>query len=280
VLAYSSISQMGLVTVLFGIALGNPERWSMVLMTLLLFCLHHGLAKGALFLGLGAAHRGLALLLLIVPALALAGAPLTSGAAAKLAFKSTVLTAPAHWWDELFQILTWSSLATSLLLARFLYLAWPPRANTSPAPALWLPCVGLLLAGPALSYWWLTTRIAEGAALFETTALSGALAPLLIAALIATGLIGLRRRLPRLPPWAMPEGDILALFSALGGGLQRLITRLGRRATGLWHRHAQPERSAPAWLAALSTAWPRFNTGLVFMLLLVGLGGLLMIYPA
>jgi NADH:ubiquinone oxidoreductase subunit 2 (subunit N) len=58
VLAYSSISQMGLVTVLVGIALSAPDEWPLLLITILLFSLHHGLAKGALFLGVGVAGKG------------------------------------------------------------------------------------------------------------------------------------------------------------------------------------------------------------------------------
>lgn len=53
VLAYSSISQMGLMTTLLGVALLMPELWPGVMAALIAFTVHHGLAKGALFLGVG-----------------------------------------------------------------------------------------------------------------------------------------------------------------------------------------------------------------------------------
>ena len=51
VLAYSSISQMGLITVPVGAALLAPALWPAALAAVLLYALHHALAKGALFLG-------------------------------------------------------------------------------------------------------------------------------------------------------------------------------------------------------------------------------------
>jgi formate hydrogenlyase subunit 3/multisubunit Na+/H+ antiporter MnhD subunit len=54
-LAYSSISQMGFLTVGLGAGLLAPEAWPMLLPAVLLYAAHHGLAKGALFLGVGVA---------------------------------------------------------------------------------------------------------------------------------------------------------------------------------------------------------------------------------
>jgi formate hydrogenlyase subunit 3/multisubunit Na+/H+ antiporter MnhD subunit len=86
VLAYSSVSQMGLITSLLGCGLLQPGLWPALQVVIVLFAVHHGLAKGALFLGAGIAHhrRDLPPWLLwaglVLPGLALAGAPLTSGA--------------------------------------------------------------------------------------------------------------------------------------------------------------------------------------------------------
>ena len=52
VLAYSSISQMGLITVAFGIGL-TLERGRRSAAAVLCYAFHHALAKGALFLGVG-----------------------------------------------------------------------------------------------------------------------------------------------------------------------------------------------------------------------------------
>ncbi|NJN46866.1 MAG: hypothetical protein HC808_10745 [Candidatus Competibacteraceae bacterium] len=49
VVAYSSISQMGLLTALLGIALAAPDMWPLLLNLMLLFSLHHGIAKAPYF---------------------------------------------------------------------------------------------------------------------------------------------------------------------------------------------------------------------------------------
>lgn len=96
ILAYSSISQMGLMTLLVGSAIAAPAQASLIVPVAALYALHHGLAKGALFLAVGlkwAASgwgRWLFWALIILPGLALAGLPFTSGAAAKLAMKAAL----------------------------------------------------------------------------------------------------------------------------------------------------------------------------------------------
>jgi hypothetical protein len=55
-LAYSSVSQMGLMMVLVGVALAVPDGAELSVAAAGVYALHHGLAKGALFLGVG--HGG------------------------------------------------------------------------------------------------------------------------------------------------------------------------------------------------------------------------------
>ena len=55
VLAYSSISQMGLMTMAVGLGMAWPQVWPAALSAVLIYALHHALAKGALFLGVGMA---------------------------------------------------------------------------------------------------------------------------------------------------------------------------------------------------------------------------------
>jgi hydrogenase-4 component B len=97
VLAYSSISQMGLITVGVGAALLGPTVAPGVAAAVTLYALHHGLAKGALFLAVGVAAGAMTVATRrwlisasLLPALALAGAPLTSGALAKVALKASL----------------------------------------------------------------------------------------------------------------------------------------------------------------------------------------------
>lgn len=123
VLAYSSISQMGLMTTLLGVALLMPELWPGVMAALIAFTVHHGLAKGALFLGVGLVDTHLSpaqhwavLTLLALPALSLIGLPLTSGAAAKYLLKAE---AYATGYSLLMFLLTFATAATTLLMLRF-----------------------------------------------------------------------------------------------------------------------------------------------------------------
>jgi formate hydrogenlyase subunit 3/multisubunit Na+/H+ antiporter MnhD subunit len=163
ILAYSSISQMGFMTMGIGIGLANPEAWSLTLLGLLLYALHHALAKGALFLGVGVAaahteqvwqHR-LIVAGLAFAALALAGAPLTSGAAAKSVFKVMIGAAPEQWPGLLDVLLPLTAVGTSLLMGRFLFspALWERRGSEVHrlSAGLWVPW-GLLLTASAGSW--------------------------------------------------------------------------------------------------------------------------------
>jgi len=208
VLAYSSISQMGLIACGVGVALAFPESAPALLAVAVLFALHHGLAKSALFLSVdtAASHPAMARIAMWVPAVVLAGAPLTSGALAKLLFKSA-LPAPWGWLNP---ALLASSVATTLIMARFLVLAWPREpGDRSGHPLPWL---ALVLAGLGLP--WLVavgmepaaTRLAQPGYLLE------AAWPLALGfAMVVAALLWWPRHVrPRLP-----EGDIIVLFSRL-----------------------------------------------------------------
>ncbi|MDH3718085.1 MAG: complex I subunit 5 family protein, partial [Planctomycetota bacterium] len=156
VLAYSSVSQMGLVVVAVGSVLTAPATWPATSAAVAVFAFHHAISKGALFLGVGVAagsftaawKRGLVGAGLTLPALALAGAPFTLGGAAKIAIKQAT-TASAMPWAELCEVLLpICSLATTLLMARFLYLVWPVSHEDrhKVGVGMWLPW-SLLVAG-------------------------------------------------------------------------------------------------------------------------------------
>ena len=91
VLAYSSISQMGVIAAVIGVALvaGDADAPSEVAF----YAANHVLVKGALFLAVGVAaatdfrRDSFSLILTVVLALSLAGLPFTGGALAKLAVK-------------------------------------------------------------------------------------------------------------------------------------------------------------------------------------------------
>jgi len=154
-LGYSSISKMGVLTSGFGAALAFPSAAPGIVAALLVYASHHALAKTALFLGLGlieCSGRRISLLIgLGFLAFVLAGAPLTSGALAKAALSDS-LSQPA---PVLVTLLTVSTLATMLLMVRFMFLLWTRRQRRIlPLPGVpllaWLYLVTLILVLPFL----------------------------------------------------------------------------------------------------------------------------------
>ncbi|MBF8221428.1 complex I subunit 5 family protein [Halomonas sp. 328] len=161
VLAYSTVSQLGMLAALTGAALHSPDLWPALLPALLLFAAHHGLNKGALFLGVGIAQHpprlpfwlvgaGLAL-----PAWALAGA-LASGLPTKWMIKSGLYDGG---WTGLALALSWAAVGTTLLMARTLwclYRDWQQAVEEEAEPASramlagWL---GSLVAATLLPVW-------------------------------------------------------------------------------------------------------------------------------
>lgn len=206
VLAWSSVSQMGWMLMILALAWSLEQPSAGIFAVLLLFGVHHGLAKGALFLAAGMVHDGrlprLTWLLLLLPALAIMGAPLSSGAAVKYLLKDA-------WYDSAFAAwapwLTLASFATALLLLRALWLIWRDQQHAPaqrPPFGQWLPWAALSVASLLLPWVWPALRepLLDG---LYPGGLWAALWPLL-AALALTGW-ALRRgwrvpsRLARLP---------------------------------------------------------------------------------
>ncbi|NKC19035.1 MULTISPECIES: proton-conducting transporter membrane subunit [Pseudoalteromonas] len=131
-LAYSTISQMGIVIAAVGGGLTYPEIWPVLLPVIVLYAMHHGMAKAALFMAAGAAdklpwqrHKWLCWIAICVPAAALAGLPFTTGALSKFALKDALQ-------HDIFinSLLPFTTLGTSLLMLRFLYLVDLKRVNS------------------------------------------------------------------------------------------------------------------------------------------------------
>lgn len=209
VLAYSSLSQMGLVTVPVGLALIYGEHAAVLVTVAVLFAVHHGLAKTALFLGIDIIKTKprLARALLWLPAASLCGLPLTSGAVAKVTLKGALPAGPAAWLEP---ILALSSIATTLLLIRFLRLALPAKGRIGRADAVVVPWLGVTGAGLILP--WLLFGLAEPYWLsrpFAPAYLLSTAWPVALGVLL--GLIYIRQA-RHLPEPVLPEGDIIALF--------------------------------------------------------------------
>jgi formate hydrogenlyase subunit 3/multisubunit Na+/H+ antiporter MnhD subunit len=218
-LAYSSISQMGFMTLGVGAGLLAPQLWPVLLPAVGLYALHHALAKSALFLGVGVAQanagRRWVLVGMALSALALAGAPLTSGLLAKTALKAGLAGLPAPWDALLPVLLPLAALGTALLMARLLFLLAHIQAHGGSglaAPWWMLVALGTLLP------WVLPSAV--------MAAWPGALWPILLAAAIAALLVrsGLRAR-------ALPPGDILLVLERGLQYLRHLLNITTRKST-------------------------------------------------
>ena len=137
ILAYSSVSQMGYLLLLFALLSLTGMQ---ALPVLLAYVVHHGMAKSSLFLYAGmageAAGRNGRLALFWLAALALMALPLSSGALVKMALKTQLAAANLPGWLDagvLSLLLTTGAVLTTLLI---LHLAAQLRAlNNSTAKA-------------------------------------------------------------------------------------------------------------------------------------------------
>jgi formate hydrogenlyase subunit 3/multisubunit Na+/H+ antiporter MnhD subunit len=204
VLAYSTVSQMGLLAAAF--AALQAAGGGTALLGLL--ALHHGLNKIALFLAAGGAVGAsrVRAALFALPALALVGLPAFSGALAKGALKSVL--APAGW-EAFAWTLSIGSLLTTLLMLHAWRLARDDRGDaqgTTPIHPAWPLAV---LSGIALPWAWAAW---SGLPLPPLADAWDATWPALVAA--AVFLLVLRLRAGRAGP-RIPEGDLLQPLAAI-----------------------------------------------------------------
>ena len=270
VLAYSSVSQMGLITTLVGTALVVPAAAPLAVAAAVTYALHHGLTKAALFLGVGvlaattSSRQWRAVVVgMALAGLALAGAPLTSGYVAKSAMKKAVaeLVGSAGLWDDarLTTALAIGAVGTTLLMVRMLVVlvrTYPePRrsgslASTQPAsqgrsqqpnrgPMIaWGPLVAwaaLLVVGLAAA-WVLPAALLPELSVPRPSLSSSwqAVWPVLVGAGLALGAAAfarLRRGAPQpTAEPAIPAGDLVVVAEAL---LRPVARELHRSLTPL-----------------------------------------------
>jgi formate hydrogenlyase subunit 3/multisubunit Na+/H+ antiporter MnhD subunit len=232
VLAYSSISQMGLMTVGVGLALRWPQTAPLVLPAITVYAFHHGLAKGALFLGVGVTSGAkgnapayfFSVAGLVLSSISLAGAPFTSGAVAKIALKLP-LQEVSHIWGSgagLSLLLLLAAVGTTVLMARFLFVITGQSSDHGDLrTGVWSPwALAVLLSTAAI---WILPEARQAAVKsIEGVSLWQALWPVLtgIGLAACVWLLSVRKKW-RLPI-GIPEGDLLQIVF----GLQRIRPRM------------------------------------------------------
>ncbi len=239
ILAYSSVSQMGVVMAAMGFGLAAGDATTPLAAAQ--YASHHVLAKGALFLGVGVAlatgaRRAawvMAPVLLLV--LSFGGLPFTGGALAKEATKAQLGAGVLGWLSAI------SAAGTTMLMLHFAArlrggFAEAPEARA--LPRLVLPFAAITAAALLLPWLLYPAPVKFWPALW----------PVLLGGL---GFIALRAWGARLP--RLPEGDLL-IFAE-------------RAAT----RHAPPLAVRAARIEAALRAWPSAGLALLGLAVLLGL---------
>jgi hydrogenase-4 component B len=235
VLAYSSLSQMGLMTVAVGAGFA-AGRATAAAGAATAFALHHALAKSALFLGVGVVERAVArrwrplvLAGLLVPVASLAGLPLTSGAIAKQALANAI---ERVGWAAAPPLLSLSSVGTLLLLLHYLRVlrARAGSRHEAPAPSMWMAWALATIATAGLPWVvpWGTLPAAARETLSWAKAASGSW-PAGLAALMAALVVLARRRGCPLRAPHVPPGDLAEWLSRAVAAARRAATALERR---------------------------------------------------
>ena len=271
-LAYSSISKMGVLTAGMGATLAWPEAAPALISALVLYAAHHALVKAALFLGLGLVERGGLRPWLLAGlgflALVLAGAPLTSGALAKSVLTAS-LPEEAGYLVALFAA---GAFATTLLMARFMFLIWQQRdsvarTHANQAIIAWLSLLAVIVVFPF--------------ALAGIDTLSADVVPLSLGVLLSAVLLLAADHLPRYPVMQkrLRVSRRLAVRSAVViRHLTHAWVQLYASPRMAWHNaYKSFQQTRHAWLKKLQQAdgnrdhWPLAGS------LWLGIGGLLLI---
>jgi formate hydrogenlyase subunit 3/multisubunit Na+/H+ antiporter MnhD subunit len=239
VLAYSSISKMGLLSAGFGIVLAYPHSTTLLLPALIFFTLHHLLVKSALFLAVDLLETGRTqawirggLILLGLP---LIGAPFTTGALAK----TEIIAALPASFSGFSGWLSLAGLTTTLLMARLAYLVWKPRSSRPAIGGFGVAAWALLSIVILLLPWLITT---PQASFSETLPF---LAGLLLSGLVWRYRPGILSRLVG----RIPSGDILQPLGRILRALRRLMAG-GLEGISRFHsvpaKPTQPDAIGPA----------------------------------
>ena len=187
-LAYSSVSQMGVIAAALGMALASAEQGAAT--EVAFYAANHVLVKAALFLTVGVVAaldgraRTLALIVAAALGLSLGGLPLTGGALAKLSVKDLFGDGAAGVAAQLSAAAT-----TALMLHVVMRLARSPREERAASPVR-LSSWAALAAAALLIPWLMFAVVGDAAEALEPSKLWDAVWPMLVGAALAAGLMG------------------------------------------------------------------------------------------
>jgi formate hydrogenlyase subunit 3/multisubunit Na+/H+ antiporter MnhD subunit len=207
-LAYSSISQMGVIAAAFGMALASADQGAAT--NVAFYAANHVLVKAALFLSVAAVAaldgraRTLAVIVSALLGLSLAGLPLTGGALAKLALKDLFGDGAAGMASQL------SAAATTALMLMFVMrLARLPAAGRVGASRSRLWSWAALAVAALLAPWFMFAVVGSASDVFDPAKFVDAIWPMLVGAVVAAGVWTAADRVPRIP-----AGDIVVAEEA------------------------------------------------------------------
>ncbi len=264
VLAYSSISQMGFMTLLVGAALAAPPAAPVALAAAAAYALHHGVAKAVLFLGVGllpgagdGLRRRLLLAGMIAAGLTLAGLPRSSGAFAKAWMKQALdLALPG---SGVVPAASLAATGTTLLMARLLVLLRRGQPVDGEAPPLHLAAWGALVAAMLVLTPVAVPRVLPELAVPGLGSVVGdALWPVALGVGVALAVAALARRV-RVPVPSVPAGDLVVVAEHGLARATRLLAVGARRAAALQERRAMAARRAAGWIARRDTGLDRLE---------------------
>jgi formate hydrogenlyase subunit 3/multisubunit Na+/H+ antiporter MnhD subunit len=229
VLAWSSVGQMGLIAMALGVAFIEPATWPLLAPAIVFYAAHHAFAKGALFLGVGAAladprpgWRRAILGALLLPAASLAALPLTSGYAGKAAVKAVLADLPglAGW---LLPAVTASSFVTAILMGRLILLLARHEVQAKPR-FLALPALAAVAVSSLAFPLWTGAPVLPAAIgpglMLDILMVAGGIA---VAAVIGVAGLPVLRAATTMPAPARPAAPAPAV------GRTTIAARMGRR---------------------------------------------------
>lgn len=279
VLAYSSISQMGMMTALVAMGLVAPEVWPLLWPGLVLFAAHHALAKGSLFMGTSISEHlprwplPLVWGLLALPGISLAGA-IGAGMISKWGVKSPLYE--MHH-ESLIKLLSWAAVGTAALVSVALWRQWQQRHKGGSNREQWGAWL-VAIAAALLTPFWLPLPAGS----IEMPPLKewlGIMWPFPVGVLFAA--VGWLLTRP-LKGKSLPAGDLWWLYAGMVGAALVPIRRLGHYCAKLKAASVASAQKTEEILMGhlthlLSTeSWLRHHVSGLMMLLAVLLAALMM----